>query len=315
MEEERQLCHGVLTDIRRMQLASSSGKAPLASRSKKDEKTIQRGKAIAEARQKLRILGRYKNDSDTTRARCKRTSKSKGWSSRLGEKGRERRRKSYPSQGRTCSHGPCCDCDCCYCFCTRHLEGNDQGQMLAASSPKLALAQSYFANAAMLTKVEQLMPADSSSLCFTFLAASLFCSSLSFLPTMLVDNEMKANPTKTFAALPSAATSITLEMICMGLVFFAALPLPSGKSFTLERDAPSDVTAAVKAKIEGKEVDVIDTTKFDAMASKSAAQQKRRAMAAAAAEESELNQKWGGDGGTELDDAASQKRLLGGGRR
>ena len=71
MEEERQLCHGVLTDIRRMQLASSSGKAPLASRSKKDEKTIQRGKAIAEARQKLRILGRYKKDRDAARARCK----------------------------------------------------------------------------------------------------------------------------------------------------------------------------------------------------------------------------------------------------
>ena len=56
-----------------------------------------------------------------------------------------------------------------------------------------------------------------------------------------------------------------------------------------------------------------DSTKFDAMASKPAAQQKKRAMAAAAAAESKLNQKWGGDGGTELDEAASQKRLLGGG--
>ena len=285
MEEEMQLCQSVLTDVRRMQLASSSGKAPLVSRSKKDEKTIQRAKAIAEARQKLRILGRYKKDSDTTRARCKRTSKSKGWSSRSGEPGRGRRRKSYPSQGRTCSRGPCCDC--CYCFCTRHLESNDRGQMLALSS-QVALAQSYFANAAMLTKAEQRMPADSSSLCFTFLAASLFCGSLSFLPTMLADNEMKANPTKTFAALPSA-TSITLESICMGLVFFAALPLPSGKSFTLERDAPSDVTAAVKAKIEGKEVDVNDSSKFGAMVSKPDAEH------------------------TELEEAASQKRLLGGG--
>jgi len=306
MMEEMQLCQGVLTDIRRMQLASSSGKSPPASRLKKDEKTIQRGKAIAEARQKLRILGRYKKDSVTTRARGKRTSKSKGWSSRSGGKGRGRRRKSYPSQGRTCSHGPCCDC--CYCFCTRHLEGNDQGQTLAASSPKLALAQSYLANAATLTKVEQLMRADSSSLCFTFLAASLFCSSLSSLPTMLDDNEMKAIPTKTFTAPPSA-TSVTLESVCMGLVFFAALPLPSGKSFTLERDA----TAAVKAKIEGKEVDMNDSTKFVAMASKQAAQQKKRAMAAAAAAKSKLNQKWGGDGGTELDEVASQKRLLGGG--
>ena len=164
----------------------------------------------------------------------------------------------------------------------------------------------------MLTKAGQRLPADSPSLCFMFLAASLFYGSLSSLTIMLEDNEMKACPAKTFAALPSAK-SITLEGICMGLIFFAALPLPLGKSFALKHDASSDALAAVKAKIEGKEVDVIDTTKFDAMASKSAAQQKRRAMAAAAAAESELNQKWGGDGGTELDEAASQKRLLGGG--
>ena len=164
----------------------------------------------------------------------------------------------------------------------------------------------------MLTKAGQQLPADSPSLCFMFLAASLFYGSLSSLTIMLEDSEKKACPAKTFAALPSAK-SITLEGICMGLIFFAALPLPLGKSFALKHDASSDALAAVKAKIEGKEVDVIDTTKFDAMASKSAAQQKRRAMAAAAAAESELNQKWGGDGGTELDEAASQKRLLGGG--
>ena len=286
MEEERQLCQGVLTDIRRMQLASSSGKAPLASRSKKDEKTIQRGKAIAEARQKLRILGRYKKDRDATRARCKSGAKGRG-------------RKLHPSQGRS--------------FHTMRLEGNRRGQKLASSS-QLALAQSYFANAEILTKMEQHAP-DAPSLCFLLLAISLVCCSLSIssLLAMLEDNEMKAKPKpkKTVAGLPYGKF-ITIETIFLGLVFFAALPLPFDKSPTF-KSANFDAVAAVKAKIEGKEIDVNDSTKFDAMASKPAAQQKKRAMAAAAAAESKLNQKWGGDGGTELGEAAYQKRLLRGG--
>jgi len=246
MEEERQLCQGALTDIRRMQLASSSGKAPLASRWKKDKKTIQRGKAIAEARQKLRILGRYKKDRDATRGKCRMSSK--GWSSKSGAKGKGRRRKSYLSQGPTCSHSSP-RCDCCYCFCTRRLEGNDRGQELASSS-QLALAQSYFANAEILTKLEQHAP-DASSLCFLFLAISLICRSLSSLLATLEDNEMKAKPKKTaVAALPSGKF-----ITCMGLVFFAALPLPFDKSLTLE-SATSDAVVAAKAKIEGKEVDV-----------------------------------------------------------
>jgi len=121
MEEEGRLCQGVLTDVRRMQLASSSGKAPLASRSKKDETTIQRGKAIAEARQKLRILGRYKRDRDATRGRCKSRAK--------GRKRESHRSKECP----TCSHSlSCCGCSCSFCT-SRRLEGNDRGREVASS--------------------------------------------------------------------------------------------------------------------------------------------------------------------------------------
>ena len=261
MEEERQLCQDVLTDIRRMQLASSSGKSPPTPRMKKDTKTIQRGKAIADARGKLRILGRYGRDRDTTRGRCRRTFRARSprwWSSKSGAKGKGVG--SHPSQGPTCSHGPCCDC--CYCFCVRRLEGSGQGLELASPSLQLALAQSYFANGALLTKAEQRIP-DASSLCFLFLAASLFCGSLSSLPATLEGYEMMATPKKTFAALPSA-TSITLESICMGLVFFAALPLPSCKSFTLE-STTSDTVAAVKAKIEADRTDEHDSMTLDAV--------------------------------------------------
>jgi len=91
VEDERQLCQDVLTDIRRMQLASSSGKSAPTPRMKKDTKTIQRGKAIADARGKLRILGRYGRDRDTTRGRCRRTFKGRSprwWSSKSGAKGK-----------------------------------------------------------------------------------------------------------------------------------------------------------------------------------------------------------------------------------
>ena len=259
MEEERQLCQDVLTDIRRMQLASSSGKSPPTPRMKKDTKTIQRGKAIADARGKLRILGRYGRDRDTTRGRCRRTFRGRSprwWSSKSGAKGKGGG--SHPSQGPAHSHSPCCDC--CYCFCARRLEGIDRGQELAMPS-QLAIARSYFANAAILTKVERHAP-DASSLCFLLLAVSLVCRSVSSLPAMLENKRSRR-----LAALPSCE-SVTLETICMGLVFLAALPqgalsLPSAKRLTLE-STTSDAIAAVKAKTEAD-------PEFDALSSNSGA--------------------------------------------
>jgi hypothetical protein len=321
MEEESQLCQGVLTDIRRMQLASSSGKSPPASRQKKDTKTIQRGKALAEARGMLRILGRYRKDWDSTRGRCKTTSKGhirQGWRSKSRVNGRGRRRKSHPLQGPTHSHSTCCGC--CFCFCARHLGGSDPGREFASSS-QLAMARSYFANAGILAKVEQHAP-DASSLSLLLLATALVFCSLSSLPAML-ENKRRAMPATTaFAA--GNGKFITLETICMCLVFFAALPegallLSSVKCLTLKSAAPSDAIMAVRAKIEAEWVDEHASTTWNTVSSEScpehkewgepASQNKRcsdqpaasnqkqkRAMAAAAAAELKLNQKWGGDG-------------------
>ena len=74
-------------------------------------------------------------------------------------------------------------------------------------------------------------------------------------------------PVQTFAALPSCE-SVTLETICTGLVFLAALPqgallLPSAKRLTLE-STTSDAIAAVKAKTEAD-------PEFDALSSNSGA--------------------------------------------
>jgi hypothetical protein len=274
MEEESQLCQGVLTDIRRMQLASSSGKSPPASRQKKDTKTIQRGKALAEARGMLRILGRYRKDWDSTRGRCKTTSKGhtrQGWRSKSRVNGRGRRRKSHPSQGLTHSHSPCCGC--CYCFCARHLGGSDPGREFASSS-QLAMARSYFANAGILTKVEQLAP-DASSLSLLLLATALVFCSLSSLLAMLGSKRRVMPATTAFAA--GNGKFITLETICMCLVFFAALPegalpLSSAKCLTLTSAAPSDAIMAVKAKIEAERVDEHASTTLDTVSSKSCAE-------------------------------------------
>jgi hypothetical protein len=267
VEDERQLCQDVLTDIRRMQLASSSGKSAPTPRMKKDTKTIQRGKAIADARGKLRILGRYGRDRDTTRGRCRRTFKGRSprwWSSNSGAKGKGW--DSHPSQGPAHSHSPCCDC--CYCFCARRVEGSDRGQGQELATPsQLAIAQSYFANAAILTKVERHAP-DASSLGFLLLAVSLVCRSLSSLPAMLENKRSRrGTPAQTFSALPSCE-AVALETICMSLVLLGALPqgalpLPTGKRLTLESTA-SDALTAVKAKAEAD-------PEFDALSSNSGA--------------------------------------------
>jgi hypothetical protein len=132
---------------------------------------------------------------------------------------------------------------------------------------QLAIAQSYFTNSAILTKVEQHAP-DASSLCFLLLAVSLVCRSLSSLPAVLESKRRAMPATTTFAA--GNGKFITVETICMGLVFLAALPqgalpLPSAKCRTLESTA-SDAVAAVKAKTEAD-------PKFDALSSKPRAEQ------------------------------------------